>query len=59
MGVGVLRGQITGRSAEMAEGLCKEILGVEIKTALTSSDIPLPVEYSGQVVELGRGAIRV
>jgi len=52
MAVGVKRGQITGRSADMAESLVKEIMGVEIKTALSSSDIPLPTEYSGQVVEL-------
>ena len=32
--------------------LAKDILGVEIKTALSSTDIPLPTEYSGQVVEL-------
>ena len=52
LAVGVKRGQITGRSADMAESQVKEILGVEIKTALSSSDIPLPTEYSGQVVEL-------
>lgn len=52
LAVGVKRGQITGKSADMAESLVKEILGVELKTALSSSDIPLPTEYSGQVVEL-------
>jgi HK97 family phage major capsid protein len=52
LAVGVKRGQITGKQADMAETQVKEILGVEIKTALSSSDIPLPVEYSGQVVEL-------
>jgi HK97 family phage major capsid protein len=52
LAVGVKRGQITGKSADMAEGMVKEILGVEIKTALSGSDIPLPTEYSGQVVEL-------
>ena len=39
-----------GRDA--MEGIVKEILGVEAKAALTSSDIPLPTEFSGQVVEL-------
>lgn len=52
LAVGIKRGQITGRAADMGESMAKEILGVEIKTALTSSDIPLPTEYSGQVVEL-------
>ena len=52
LAVGVKRGQINGKSAEMAESMVKEILGCEIKTALSSSDIPLPTEYSGQVVEL-------
>jgi len=34
------------------EGLAREILGLETKAALTASDIPLPVEYSGEVVKL-------
>lgn len=34
------------------EGIAKDILGAEFKTALSSSDIPLPVDYSGEVVEL-------
>lgn len=33
-------------------GTAKDILGEHVKTALSSSDIPLPVEYSGQVAEL-------
>lgn len=52
MGVGVKRGQITGRAAEMIEAMSKEVFGAELKAALTSSDIPLPTEFSGQVVEL-------
>jgi len=32
--------------------VARQILGIEIRTALTSSDIPLPVGYSGEVVEL-------
>lgn len=39
-------------NADLLHGLAKDILGIEIKTALSSSDIPLPTEYSGQVVEL-------
>lgn len=35
-----------------AEGICKDIFGAEYKAALTTSDIPLPTEYSGQVIEL-------
>ncbi len=33
-------------------GASREILGIVGKTALSSTDIPLPTEYSGQVVEL-------
>ena len=49
LNVGVQRGQITGREADSLRGVFKEVLG---KTAMTSSDIPLPTEYSGEVVEL-------
>lgn len=49
---GVQRGLITGSAADTAQGIVKEFLGAEFKAALTSSDIPLPTEYSGQVVEL-------
>lgn len=52
LAVGCKTGQINGRAADMAASQVKEILGAEIKSALTSSDIPLPTEYSGQVVEL-------
>lgn len=37
---------------DFMHGVAKDILGEHIKTALSSSDIPLPTEYSGQVVEL-------
>jgi len=40
------------RQRDALIGRAKEILGIEIKTALSASDIPLPVEYSGEVVEL-------
>jgi HK97 family phage major capsid protein len=33
-------------------GVCRDALGVQSKTALTTSDIPLPIEYSGEVVVL-------
>lgn len=51
-GIGVRSGSIKGAPVSMVESMFKEIIGAEIKTALTSSDIPLPTEYSGQVVEL-------
>lgn len=33
-------------------GVFKEMTGIEVRTALTSSDIPLPVLYSTEIVEL-------
>ena len=39
-------------AANDIEGLVKETLDLNIKTALSSSDIPLPTGYSGEVVEL-------
>jgi HK97 family phage major capsid protein len=33
-------------------GVVSEITGLNVKTALSSSDIPLPVQYSGEVAEL-------
>lgn len=44
--------KLQGRSADNASGLFKDITGVEVKSALTSSDIPLPVVYNAEVVEL-------
>lgn len=47
---GLRGGQIRG---DRSEGLCKDILGeAEYKAALTTSDIPLPVEYGSEVSEL-------
>lgn len=37
---------------EAVENIVKGILGAETKTALTASDIPLPVDYGSEVVEL-------
>jgi HK97 family phage major capsid protein len=50
---GVRQDKIEGqRAIDKAEGLFKDITGLELRTALTSSDIPLPIGYSGDVVEL-------
>lgn len=48
----VKQGKLEGISQERASDMFKEITGIEMKAALTSSDIPLPVIYSGEVVEL-------
>lgn len=37
---------------EMCERQIKSILNIEVKAALTASDIPLPIAYSSEVVEL-------
>ena len=39
-------------NAERLHSIARDILGIHYKTALSSTDIPLPVEYSGEVVEL-------
>ncbi len=41
-----------GRQKDFAESEMKNILGINTKAALTSSDIPLPTEFNGDVVEL-------
>jgi len=46
------QGRLGTRSLDQAQGLARDILGVHHKAALTSSDIPLPTEYSGEIVEL-------
>lgn len=46
------QGKAEGKMADTVEGLYKDITGHQIKAALTSSDIPLPTEFSGEVVEL-------
>ena len=46
---GLKGGQITG---DRYEGIVKDVLGMEAKAALTTSDIPLPTGYGSQVVEL-------
>lgn len=51
---GIKQDRFSGRQLDFAEGLCREVLGLNgnVKSALTSSDIPLPTEFNGQVVEL-------
>lgn len=49
---GIRGGQISGSEKANAETLFKEIVGIEAKTAITSSDMPLPTQFSGEVVEL-------
>src|SRR5437867_3905474 len=39
-------------NTDYLHGLAKDLLGLQTRTALNSTDIPLPTEYSGQVVEL-------
>lgn len=43
---------ISPSQRSMAESQIKNILGIEAKAALTSSDIPLPTQWSGEIVEL-------
>jgi HK97 family phage major capsid protein len=43
---------IKGAQRDALVGECKNILGMETRSALTSSDIPLPTIYSSEVVEL-------
>lgn len=50
---GLRGGQITGEKATRADNMIKGVFDdATYKTALTSSDIPLPVGYSGEVAEL-------
>ncbi len=43
---------IKGMQRESLIGECRSIVGIESKSALTSTDIPLPTQYSAQLVEL-------
>lgn len=50
---GVQQGFITDQKRiDTIAGVFKELHGVEMRTALSSSDIPLPVLYSSEIVEL-------
>jgi HK97 family phage major capsid protein len=52
LAAGISQGRFSGRELEMAESQVKNLFGIHAKAALTSSDIPLPTEYSGDIVEL-------
>jgi len=52
LATGLQQGKFSGKQLDMAEIEVKNLLGVHAKAALTSSDIPLPTQYSGDVVEL-------
>lgn len=45
-------GRIRGNVRDYYGSEIKNVLGLDVKTALTSSDIPLPTQYSGQIAEL-------
>lgn len=49
---GIRGGQISGSEKANAEAMFKDITGIEAKAAITTSDMPLPTGYSGEVVEL-------
>lgn len=51
LGGALLGNRLTGKRSEV-EAVVKDFLGAEWRTALTSSDTPLPTQYSGQIVEL-------
>lgn len=46
------QGKLSEGLVDFTAGVFKEMMGFEMKAALTSGDIPLPVGYSGEVVEL-------
>ncbi len=52
LALGLRSGSIAEGNRDNYEGIIKDVLGVNAKTALSSTDIPLPVDYSGEVVEL-------
>lgn len=45
-------GNLEAKQRDLYEGLVKDIMGANYKTALSSSDIPLPTEFASEVVEL-------
>jgi|SRR5581483_2394398 len=51
LAIALKTGKISEHS-DTVEAQVKEILGVEWKSSITASDIPLPTEYSGEIVEL-------
>jgi HK97 family phage major capsid protein len=52
-GIAMLCGLKSGKLAgDRVVGLIKDFMGLEVKTALSSSDIPLPAAYGSEVAEL-------
>lgn len=43
---------IKGAQRDSLMGECRSIIGIETKTALSTTDLPLPVQFSAQLVEL-------
>jgi HK97 family phage major capsid protein len=54
LGAIALLGKLQARKVTEAaiDGIVQDALGINVKTALSSSDIPLPENYSGEVAEL-------
>jgi len=52
LAAGIKQERFSGKMLDLAEQEVKNLLGVHHKAAITSSDIPLPTLYSGDVVEL-------
>ncbi|MEI7729198.1 MAG: phage major capsid protein [Verrucomicrobiota bacterium] len=48
----VRSGRFDGPVKDHLLGVARDVLGAEAKSALTTSDLPLPVQYAGEVVEL-------
>lgn len=51
-GIAIMSGIKQGKVDGKLESLACNLMGIESRTALTSSDIPLPTGYSGEVAEL-------
>lgn len=49
---GIRQERFNGHTLQIAESEIKNILGIEAKAALTTTDIPLPTQFSGDIVEL-------
>lgn len=51
-GIVILSGIKAGKLDAKLETVARDLMGAQYRTALTSSDIPLPVAYGGEVAEL-------
>lgn len=49
---GIRQERFSGHALQVAESEIKNVLGIEAKSALTTTDIPLPTQFSGDIVEL-------